>query len=120
MLAIALLQASCGAMVNGPMQSVGISTIPPGAELTVEGRTYRSPAQIELDRGRDYEVTARLDGFAAGTRRVHSRPDASVKVGNCLLFLCLPQLWEQGESSQRRLEPESIEIMLDPIGWSPR
>lgn len=117
---LALLQASCGAIVNGTEQTVRVSTIPPGATLEVGGRTYRSPISLELDRGRDHEVSARLDGFEPGSDLIRSRPDGYVKLWNCLLFLCIPQLWEGGEPSQHRLEPEQVEIMLNPTGWSPR
>ena len=29
-------------------------------------------------------------------------------------------LWEQGTPSLTRLEPEELEIVLTPTGWSPR
>lgn len=115
-----VLLAGCGAMVNGPTQHVKISTIPPGAALTVDGRRLSSPARVNLERGRNYSVSARMAGFEPGTAEIRSRADKGVKVGNCVFFLCVPQLWEAGKASQRRLEPQEVEITLNPVGWSPR
>jgi PEGA domain len=120
LLGLALLQASCGALVNGSEQKVHVSTIPPGATVSIGGRTFRSPVSIELDRAQDHEVSARLDGFEPGAELIRSRPDGYVKLWNCLFFLCIPQLWEGGGPSQHRLEPEQLEITLNPTGWSPR
>jgi hypothetical protein len=117
---LALVPVACGGMRNGPTQTVRIATIPPGARLTVDGETLRSPGRLELERDRDYEVRASMDGFEPARRRIRSRPDRGVKVLNCAFFLCIPQLWEGGTAVQRRLVPDEVEIMLNPKGWSPR
>jgi hypothetical protein len=117
--AVMLVCGGCGAMLNGPQQKVRISTIPPGAKVTVDGEEYKSPARVTLERGRDYTVTAEMAGFSSGTGKIRSEKDRFVIFGNCLM-LCIPQLWEGGEPSQYRFEPDEIEISLDPVGWSPR
>jgi hypothetical protein len=109
-----------GGMVNGPTQHVKISTIPPGATVHVDGRQLRSPVYVDLVRDRHHEVSAQLNGFEEGWAQLESRPDDMVMFGNCVLFLCVPQIWESGAASQRRLEPPEVEITLNPIGWSPR
>jgi hypothetical protein len=120
LIGLALVPLACGGMRNGPTQMVRITTIPPGARVTVDGETFRSPGRVELDRGRDYEVRARMEGFEPTRKRIRSRPDRGVKVLNCAFFLCIPQLWEGGTPVQRRLVPDEVEVMLDPQGWSPR
>jgi len=111
--------SGCGAMLNGPQQKVRISTIPPGAKITVDGEVYKSPVRVTLDRGRDYTVQAEMAGFNPGIGKLRSETDRFVIFGNCLL-LCIPQLWEGGDPSQYKFEPDEIEISLDPVGWSPR
>lgn len=117
---LALLQVSCGTMLNGSKQSVRVSSIPPGATVEIDEQTYRTPISLELDRGRNYEVTAHMDGFEPSTDLIQSQPDSYVKFLNCIFFLCIPQLWESDEPCQHRLEPEQLELMLNPTGWSPR
>ncbi len=112
--------SGCGAMVNGPDQRVRIATLPPGAAISVDGQHLKSPARVTLRRGRDYTVTAELPGFTQSEGQFHSSPDNSVTFGNCVAFLCIPLLWEQGTPSMTRLEPEELEIVLTPAGWSPR
>jgi hypothetical protein len=99
---------------------VRIATIPPGAELEIGEHTYRSPISLQLERGKDHEVHAYLDGFEPGSDLIQSVPDGYVKALNCIFFLCIPQIWEGGEPCQQRLEPDQLEIMLNPTGWSPR
>ena len=119
LVAVVFLCSGCGAMVNGPEQKVRISTIPPGAQVTVDGEVYKSPVRVSLERGRDYAVKAEMAGFNPGSGKIHSEPDRFVIFGNCLM-LCIPQIWEGGTPSQYKFEPDEIEISLDPVGWSPR
>lgn len=119
LVAVVLACGGCGTMLNGPQQTVRIYTIPPGAKVTVDGETYKSPARVSLQRGRDYVVHAEMAGFSPGSGKIRSQPDRYVLFGNCLM-LCIPQLWEGGQPSQYKFEPDEIEISLDPTGWSPR
>ena len=115
-----VLFAGCGAMVNGPTQNVKISTMPPGAAITVDGQHLSSPVRLDLLRGQDYSINASMPGFESATAEIHTYPDNSIVLANCVFFLCLPQLWESGSITQQRLSPEEVEITLNPIGWSPR
>lgn len=116
---VALACGGCGAMLNGPQQTVRIYTVPPGAKVTVDGEVYKSPARVTLERGRNYTVQAEMAGFSPATGKIRSKPDRFVLFGNCLM-LCIPQIWEGGDPSQYKFEPDEIEISLDPVGWSPR
>jgi PEGA domain-containing protein len=118
--ALAAVLGGCGAMVNGPSQHVKISTIPPGALLTIDGHETANPAHLDLERERDHAVTAEMPGFEPASAEINSYPDNSVIAYNCLFFLCLPQIWEGGTPVQYRLDPDEIEITLNPVGWSPR
>ena len=119
-LALVIFAAGCGTMMNGSRQRVRIKTVPPGAALTVDGRELTSPATVWLDRERDYTVLAEMNGFAPTQRELQSVSDPWMAAGNCLFFLCIPQLWESDDPSHYRLDPEELEVPMDPIGWSPR
>lgn len=110
----------CGALHNGPQQMVTIVTVPPGAVVTVNGDTVLQPGRVRLDRDREYEVTAAMDGFRTAHARILRERDPRVIAGNCVLFLCVPLLWEAHSPAAYRLAPATLELMLEPEGWSPR
>lgn len=118
--AVVAFLGGCGSLLNGPRQTVRITTVPPRARVTVDGWTMTSPASIDLDRSEDHRVTAELDGFEPARRTIESHPDFRPSLYNCLIALCIPQLWESERATHYRLEPEQLDIQLDPLGWSPR
>jgi hypothetical protein len=120
LVACLLCTGGCGAFLNGPTQRVRITTIPPDATVKVDGRALTSPCSVRLDRDRDYTVKVELNGFSPAQRELQSVSDATGLIWNCVLFLCIPQIWEGGSPSQYRLEPSEVEVELDPVGWSPR
>jgi hypothetical protein len=118
--ALLLVAGGCGALLNGPKQRVKITTLPPGANVTVDGRTLTSPCSVRLDRDRNHTVAVEMDGFGPAERELESVSDQAGLLWNCVLMLCIPQIWESGSRSQYRLEPDGVEVTLDPVGWSPR
>jgi hypothetical protein len=118
--ALLLMTGGCGAYLNGPTQRVKIMTLPPGATVTVDGRELTTPCRIQLDRDRDYTIKMEMAGFRPAQRNLESVSDGAGLMWNCILLLCIPQIWESGSPSQYRLEPSEVDVVLDPIGWSPR
>jgi hypothetical protein len=118
--ALLLVTGGCGALLNGPTQRVRITTIPPNVSVTVDGRTLTSPCSIRLDRDRDYTIKMEMNGFRPAQRDLQSVSDETGLLWNCILLLCIPQIWESGSASQYRLEPSEVDVELDPVGWSPR
>lgn len=111
--------SGCCAYLNGPVQTVAISTMPPGATVTVDGKSMRSPARVDLKRNRDYRVVAEMPGFDPTEETIVHLPDRRVTMGN-LLLLGIPELWESGKPCHYRLDPEKVDISMTPEGWSPR
>jgi hypothetical protein len=120
LVACLLCTGGCGAFLNGPTQRVRITSIPPDARVTVDGHTLSSPCSLRLDRDRDYTIKLEMDGFRPAQRELQSVSDETGLLWNCILLLCIPQIWESGSPSQYRLEPSEVDVELDPVGWSPR
>jgi hypothetical protein len=114
------LAAGCGSMLNGTRQSIRISTIPPRAKVTVDGQTFTAPGSIDLTRDEDHHVTVEAPGFEPKRAVIESYPDSAPAIYNCLVALCIPQLWESERMTHYKLAPTKVEIGLDPVGWSPR
>lgn len=59
-----LLIISCGSIVNGSKQSVGFSSSPDGATVSIDGMPRgRTPITIELERDEDHTVRITLPGY---------------------------------------------------------
>jgi hypothetical protein len=113
------LAAGCGAMLNGPHQTVRVSSTPPGVRVSFDGRKEKTPVSLSLARDRSYKLEFEMAGFESREVVIESLPDPKVRILNCLL-LCIPEIWEGGDATHFKLEPTVVDVSLDPIGWSPR
>lgn len=83
--AIALsMLTGCASVVNGPTQSVGVSSVPPGATVRVDGvEVGRTPLVAEIDRRAGHVVSLSKPPF--GTRELTlSRSTSAWVLGNAL------------------------------------
>ena len=63
-LALAMMAAGCASIMHGTKQSVGISSVPTDAQVTVDGvELGRTPVIGELSRKEQHFVTIELDGY---------------------------------------------------------
>jgi hypothetical protein len=116
LLSVALLFTGCSAVESH--QTVRITTFPPGATVMVNGETGRSPVRFALDRSRDHTVRVELDGFSTRQLTIRSRSRSKVTPADYLL-LGIPLLFK-GDAREHYLDPATIDVQLDPAGWSPR
>ena len=64
MLVVALLLAGCATIMHGTKQSIGISSVPTDAQVTVDGvQLGRTPVIADLSRKEMHFVTIELDGY---------------------------------------------------------
>jgi hypothetical protein len=56
-----LTQGCCSIFTSGP-QTVSVKSIPPGAKVQVGPHSGTTPYSVSLPRGKDYVITAKLDG----------------------------------------------------------
>lgn len=111
--------SGCCAFLNGPVQTVTIQTVPPGATVRVDGEEMQSPARVSLQRNRRYLVAVEMPGFEPVEERIVFEPDDRITGAN-LLLLGIPELWESGKPCHYRLVPDKLDITLTPEGWTPR
>jgi len=119
LLALLLVAVGCAGSPVRKTQRVRISTFPPGATVVIEGRKYRAPATVALDRDREYTVRAELNGFQPVAKRIRRKRVGRAGISDYLL-LGVPLLWKRSRPPRYVLEPSDMEIMLEPEGWSPR
>ena len=86
----------------------------------IDGEERRSPVMMVFDRTEDHHVKAELAGFEKGEMHIESVPMQGPVIANCLLLLCIPQLFESERLTHFELLPGEVEINLTPRGWTPR
>ena len=63
-LALAVLVAGCCSIIHGTSQSIGISSVPTDAEVSINGTSFgRTPVIADLSRKEQHIVTIQLGGY---------------------------------------------------------
>lgn len=59
-----ILSSACASIIHGTSQSIGISSSPTGAKVTVDNQTATTPYIAKLSRGDNHIVKITMDGYA--------------------------------------------------------
>jgi hypothetical protein len=114
LLAMAMLLTACGTIVNGPTESVPVSTEPEGATVTIGGTTKQTPATFDLDRKQDYLLTITKSGYQTENIKIQ-HVISGAEAGNLLGFGSLGVAIDAASGALWKLEPENIDITLTPL-----
>jgi hypothetical protein len=76
LLLMAFVGGGCGLIARGNKQTVEVITDPPGAMLTVDKKSYVTPAKVLIQRKKKYEVTLTKEGYQGIRFMLHPRWDA--------------------------------------------
>ena len=80
------LSAGCGTLMNGTQHYLAITSIPPGARVTVDNREFfDTPITAVLDKGAKHTVQIELDGYLPFEMEI-SRKLNWLVVGELFLF----------------------------------
>lgn len=111
-----LLFSSCATIINGPKETVSVSTTPSGATVTDGKETKISPAQFVLDRNRDYILTISKPGYDTENVKVVHVISGWV-AGNIISFGWIGAGVDAASGAMWRLEPDTILVTLHPVFW---
>jgi hypothetical protein len=104
--------AGCATIIHGTHQSVGISSSPPGARISVDGIQGVTPVVMDLTRKDNHIVTMQLEGYEPWSGTL-TRSVSGWVWGN-LAFGGLIGLGVDGLSGGiYKLEPEAINATLN-------
>jgi hypothetical protein len=112
----ALVAGGCATIINGTTQPIAITSTPSGARVTVDDKdtSYTTPANVELERGRDHMLTFHLDGYQDETFAMkHSM--SAVVAGNLLAGGLIGWGVDAADGAQDKLTPETVQISLNPL-----
>ena len=111
---LALSTAACAAIIHGSYQDVPVNTVPSGVTVTVLGRTYTTPATIELKRN-DPPLTLHFhkDGYEDVDYTLTKKVDGWI-VGNIVFGGIIGLIVDFAAGSAYNIRPETVDVTLPP------
>jgi hypothetical protein len=107
-----LLLNGCATLIHGSHQTIPITSDPPGAQLNIGGSQYITPADVSLARDQEYQAVISKPGYETQTTEIHSSFSAATLVD--LIFI-IPWAVDLADGAAYSLEPESLELRLQPL-----
>ena len=80
-----LLCGGCATLMRGTHQSLKITTDPGGATVQVDGRSYTTPAEVDLPRRQAHQVVISKPGYRTVEFKLDPQWDGMSLVGNMML-----------------------------------
>lgn len=113
LVSVCIAAAGCSTITTGTTDVVRISSVPDGATVELDGRTYQTPVSLTLSRSKSYEVVIRKDGYLPA-HRVIARVGNSASTGNLLVGGLPGILTDQSTGAAFRLFPTDLMVELVP------
>ena len=115
---ILILLVGCATIMQGPKQNVGISSIPSGAKVTIDGQIVGyTPLTVELSRKDNHVIRIELEGYSPYeitlTRKVSGWVAGNIIFGG-IIGLAIDAI----TGSMYKLTPEQIQAELKKSGMS--
>lgn len=111
-----VMNYGCATIVRGPNESIGISSSPIGATVTVNGMTYTTPVIVELPRMKNHVVVFEKEGFESASGTIQSETSAWW-LGNFVFylgaFIGIPIDFATG--STKDLTPDNVHVTMERI-----
>jgi hypothetical protein len=105
----------CATIMHGSTQDISVTTDPAEADLLVDGREhYKSPALITMKRKDDHTVEISRAGYKSEKIDIKGVISAAV-LGDFIAGGAIGYGIDAATGAQRRLEPEKVEVRLQPL-----
>lgn len=106
----------CASIIHGTTQKIPVSSDPSGAQVGVDdqNREYKTPCEIELERGTDHRLTISLVGYESAIVDIKHKVSAAV-TGNAIFGGLIGMIVDSSNGAVFRLDPETIHSKLQPI-----
>ncbi len=106
--------SDCSTIITGTTDVIRISSVPDGATVELDGRTYHTPISVTLSRDKSYDVVIRKEGYLPA-HRVISRVGNAVTTANLVLGGVPGLLTDQSTGAAFRLFPTDLRVDLVPV-----
>jgi len=112
-----LMVQGCGTIMNGTMQTIPVTSSPPGAEVTTStGLTIQTPGEIPLKRGMGRKVTVTIKHSAYYPQTVTLKSSISGwAFGNFLIGGIIGGVIDQVSGGGYKYTPKALHFKLNPV-----
>jgi len=112
-LAFSLAASGCGYIQHGSTQKVFIDTQPSGARISVDGRPYTTPVDLELERVRHHTVTAETKAGAPIATHIRSETQWTIQLFDFLVTPIVGNIVDGVTGGDSELVPAQLVIPLE-------
>lgn len=113
--AVAALLSSCGTIINGKNQDIGVSSNPAGATVTVDGRNMgETPCNLQLNRGNSHSIVLSKEGYQSASATL-SKSVSGWTWGNLLIGGIVGVVVDSVSGGMYKLEPKNVHVTLLPL-----
>ena len=110
---VALFSSGCATIVSGTNQKVSVTSQPPGAKVTADGKmTATAPTDFTLDRKSDHTLEFSKEGYKTATVML-KRTINGMLAGNILLGGLIGTGIDAVSGANNKLIPERVDIALE-------
>ncbi len=116
LLALVIMLMGCATIMHGSSQTVGISSSPSGARVTINGE-YRgeTPLRVDLARKQDYIIKVEKEGFEPASSTITSKV-SGMTFGNIIFGGLIGLAVDAGSGGMYKLSQDDVQITLTKLG----
>jgi hypothetical protein len=103
---------SCASIVNGTKQDVRINSDPTGAQVSINGVKYTTPAVIKLKRGSKHSLTFTKEGYEPVTLKIDKKFNSWV-FGNLIFGGVIGLIVDFSNGAAYKLSPDQVNAKLN-------
>lgn len=104
--------SGCGGIMNRGPKSVTVETEPAGADCTIAGEVFKSPAKVTLSTRHNYTVSCRKEGFETSYMFVGSRMSGWTWLNAVMPWLFFGTIYDYNHDSSYYFDPGNVHMRL--------
>ena len=112
-LVVAIGLSGCGYVQHGSTQKVFIDTMPTGAPVQVDGKTYTTPVELELKRGNHHTVTAQTTYGAPLASHIRSETQWRYQAFDFFVTPIIGNIFDGATGGDSELVPSTLVLPLE-------
>lgn len=109
-------QFGCASIVSGQSQKISVESVPPGAQVAVDGRpTGKTPLATKVSRNRNHEIRIALEGYDEESRVTYQGYNY-VTLGNILVGGIIGMVVDLATGAGYSVKPDRFVVTLTEAG----
>jgi len=103
---------SCASIINGTKQNIRINSDPTGAQVSINGIKYTTPAVVKLKRGSNHSLTFTKEGYKPVTMKIDKEFNSWV-LGNLIFGGIIGIIVDFADGAAYKLSPKQVNAKLN-------